>query len=308
MRMIIDTDGGVDDAQAIMLALGQPDVTVEAITTVTGNVHVHQANRNVFSTLEVMSSNIPVYQGADRPLVSAWQSIVEDIHGKDGLGDWQERPVSNRQTETEHAVQALIRLVDESPGELTLVTLGPLTNIALAAHLDPTFPSKIKQLVIMGGTIAARGNTSMTAEFNIHCDPEVAYMVFRDFPQSTLLSWETTLAYQMPWSQYNALIALSTKKASFFKGISAALVTFLTEVRGNEGYVMPDQLAMAVALRPDLIQESGHHYVTVELNGALTRGQTVIDYAHASGKPANTHIVTALNGDGVYHLYRQMLS
>lgn len=307
MRLIIDTDAGIDDAQAIMMALASPGVSVEAITCVTGNVHVNHVVPNVMTVLDVMKKNVPVYRGAERPLIAEW-SPEAHVHGNDGLGDWKDRPATQRRVESEHAVNALVRLVNAAPGEYTLVALGPLTNVALAAQLDPSFPSKIKQFVFMGGTIHAMGNTpNVTSEFNIYCDPEAAYITLRAFPKSTMLSWETTLAHPFPWPQWDSLCALDSDAARFMKNTSGVTVNLIKGYR-YEGYLLPDPLAMAAALKPDLIQKCTDHYVTVELQGTHTRGQTVIDYFARSGHAPNVCVIHEMDSEGVYQLYQQMLA
>ncbi len=307
LRLVIDTDAGVDDAQAIMMALAHPGVHVEAITTVTGNVHVDKVVPNVFSTLAIMEAQVPVYRGAERPLVAPW-GAEEAFHGTDGLGDIRSRPTATQELESEHAVLALIRLANEFPGELTLLTLGPLTNIALALRIDPSLPSKIKQFVWMGGTIRAHGNTPMvTAEWNIYCDPEAAYMVLDAFPMSTMLSWEATVDFPFSWDQFDTLCQVDTRAGHFFRDISAKTAAFLRQINPDFGYLLPDPLAMAVTLEPDIIHASEVHFVSVELSGALTRGQTVIDYAGLTRRPANVRIVTGLSIERVYALFEPML-
>lgn len=309
MRILIDTDAGVDDAQAIMMALRQPGVTVEAITTVTGNVHVKHVNRNVLTVLDVMGADVPVYPGADQPLVPGYWEAESRIHGEDGLGGYHNRPATSRQLETEPAAVALARLANEAPGQYTLVALGPLTNIALACRLDPLFPDKIRQFVFMGGTISALGNTkNVSAEFNAYCDPEAAEIVLAAFAQSTMLSWETTLRHPFSWEQYDALAAIDTPAGRFFRDTTITTVDFLRKFRQAPGYLLPDPLAMAITLRPDLIRESATHYVRVELQGRATRGQTVIDYMGLLGRDPNVTIVTGLDVAGVYALFQQMLA
>jgi purine nucleosidase len=288
-----------------MLALTHPGVTVEAITTATGNVHVDKVIPNVFTVLDVAKKDVPVFRGADRPLIAPWEP-EESVHGEDGMGNWKERPPSHRQVESEHAVQALLRLANESPGEFTLVTLGPLTNIALAARIDPGFPGKIKRFVFMGGTIAAVGNTPMvTAEWNIYCDPEAAYIALHVFPEATMVSWETTLHHPLSWQQYDMLASSQSDAGRFFHGITSENAVLYRETREARGYLVPDPLAMAVTLDPDLIKKSDPHFVTIELQGAHTRGQTVIDYVGRHGKKPNVRIVTELDRDGLFEMFRR---
>ena len=308
MKLVIDTDAGVDDAQAIMLALTQSGVDALAITTLTGNVHIRQVNPNVLTILEVLNRNVPVYAGIDRPLISEWEDAAE-FHGGDGLGNYRDRPVLTRAIEEEHAVLALLRLAREYAGELTLIALGPLTNIAAAVRLDPGFPSRIKQFVFMGGTIAAHGNTPIvTAEYNIWTDPEAAAITLEAFDDATMLSWETTLAHGFPWDQFNALCEIDTAKGRFFAGISQDTAERLQTIYKRPAYLLPDPLAMAITLRPDLIRQSGKFYTTVELNGTHTRGQTVIDYNHTSGHTPNVNVIQALDTDGVYEIFVAALS
>lgn len=301
MRMIIDSDAGVDDAHAIMMALAQSNVCVEAITTVTGNIDVQQVNRNVCTILDVMQVDVPIYPGAERPLVADWHWETEQFHGRDGLGDWSERPPSTRVVEQEHAVQAIIRLVNTYPGEITLVTLGPLTNLALAVRLNPALPARIRKLVLMGGTISAHGNTMIpAAEFNIHCDPEAAHVVLSSFPNVTVISWETTLGHPLPIEQYETLKRLSGQRADFFRRTNEKVMAV------TSNYLLPDPLAMAAALCPELVLKSEHHRLLVELHGTLTRGQTLIDYTNRDHKP-NAEIVLEMDMDGVFDLFSQML-
>jgi purine nucleosidase len=311
MRLIIDTDAGVDDAQAIMLALTHPGATIEAITTLTGNCHLDDVVENVFTTLDVMKRDVPVYRGAVRPLVRDWRSEAEAYHGKDGLGDWAARPKSSgRRAEAEHAALAIIRLANEAPGELTLVTLGPLTNVALAVSLDPTLPQKIKKLVFMGGAHTARGNTpTITAEYNIYCDPEAARMTLAAFPMSTMLSWEATLAYPIAWDEYDRMTTLDSDAARFFKGTTEIVVgKSEAKAEGRHGFLLPDPLAMMVALEPEIVTATMTKFMTVELQGEFTRGQTVVDYEGKLKRAPNVEIVTGMNQAMVNRMFEAMLA
>ena len=308
MKMIIDTDAGVDDAQAIILALADPKVDVIAITTLTGNVHIRHVVPNVLTILQAMEMDIPVFAGIDRPLVSEWED-AEEFHGEDGLGNYTDRPPVTRTLEDENAVLALLRLSKEYEGELTLVALGPLTNLAMAIRLDPDFSSRIKKFVFMGGTIAAHGNTpNLTAEYNIYTDPEAAFITIDAFKESTMLSWETTIAHGFTWEQFDALYAIDTPRGKFFKRISTETGNRQKNVNKSSSYVLPDPLAMAITLKPELIIESTHNFVTVELNGRHTRGQTVIDYRKRNMNTPNCHIIHRVNTAGMYQMFVDALS
>lgn len=306
MRLIIDTDAGIDDAVALMLALRYPGAHVEAVTTVCGNCSLDKVIPNVFTVLDVMGSDAPVYAGAAQPLVADW--AAELVHGEDGLGNYHERPPTNRRVEAEHAALALIRLANTYPGELTLVALAPLTNIALATRLDPSFPSKIKSFVVMGGTIRALGNTdNIAAEWNIYCDPEAAYIVLEAFAQARLVSWETTLDHPLPIAKYRELANLDTPSARFFERINRIFVDKSDTSIFGDGYLLADALAMAVALEPALITASLTRYVAVELHGTHTRGQTVIDHRGKLNKPATVEIVTAVDMGRMAEMLKEML-
>lgn len=308
MRLIIDTDAGVDDAQALMLALAYPGAQVEAVATVTGNVHVDKVVPNVFTVLDVMGAQVPVYRGADQPIVPGFWEPEERVHGSDGLGDYRGRRPGGGQVEPEHAALALVQMADRAPGEYTLVALGPLTNIALACRLDSDFPRKIKQFVFMGGSISAVGNTrNVTAEFNAFCDPEAVLIALDAFDDATMVSWETTLRHSFSWESYDRLANLDTARARFFQAITEGTVSYLRTFPQVPGYLLPDPLAMALVLEPGLITESEQLYVTMELQGMHTRGQTVIDYMNTLKRKPNVNIVTGLDTQGVYNLFYRTL-
>jgi purine nucleosidase len=308
VHLIIDTDAGVDDSQAIMMALAHPDVTVDAVTTVTGNTHVGWVTRNVSAILDVMRADAPIYRGAERPLIPGYWEPV-DLMGHDGLGNYQRRPAQDRPVEAEHAASALVRMANEAPGAYTLVALGPLTNLALACHLDPDFPHKIGEFVFMGGTIAAIGNTrNLAAEYNMYCDPEAALITLDAFPESTMVPWETALKHPFLWTSFDELAQRPSDAGRFFRETTASTVAFLKQIRPEAGYLLPDPLAMAITLDSTLIRASERHHVTVELHGQHTRGQTIVDHLDLSGHEPKTVIITEIDTDGVYRLFERMLA
>jgi len=293
-RVIIDTDPGVDDAHALMMAFAHPGIQVEALTTVAGNVGLAQTSANACTILDVLGEDVPIYAGCDRPLVSRNKHAVH-VHGHDGLGD-AGFPPSARRVEKEHAARALVRLAGEAPGEINLVAIGPLTNLAVALMLDPKLPAKFKQLIVMGGAIYAQGNTvNLTAEFNVYTDPEAAHIVFNAWPTFSLVSWETTLAHGFPLSLVREWMDWDTPFARFYKAISTKTLRYNTETMGRDSFFGPDALAVAWLLDPTIVQETEEHHVTVELTGNHTRGQTIVDWEDQSAEIANAQILLKAN-------------
>lgn len=288
-RLIIDTDPGVDDAHALLLALAHPEAQVEAITTVNGNVGVDLTTANALKILDVAEKNVPVYRGCDRPLISR-PANADYVHGVDGLGDCG-IPVSKGSALPEHAAHALVRLANENPGELTLVAIGPLTNLAVALSLDPELPVKFKELFIMGGAIYSKGNVSATAEFNIHTDPEAAHMVFSAWHMLTLLSWETTLAHVFTRPILERFFNLGTPRAQFFHDTNQKILGFINQRLGQDILFAPDGLAVAAAIEPSIVTRSEKKHVSIELHGSQTRGQTVIDWFGLTQQEPNAEII-----------------
>jgi purine nucleosidase len=300
-RLVIDTDPGVDDAHALMMALACPQAKVEAITTVAGNVSLVRTTANALTVLDIFGRDVPVYPGCNRALL-AERLDASYVHGDDGLGN-SNYPASRRRPAEEHAVRALIRLADGSPGELTLVAIGPLTNLALATRLDPDLPTKYARLVVMGGAIRSMGNTpNPSVEFNLYSDPEAGAIVFGAWKKLTLVSWETTMAHPFSDEQIDALGAHDNPRSEFFRRITANTVKFIHELLGRKALFAPDPLAVAVAMFPDIVTASEDHYVQVELSPGHTRGQTTVDWFDRSGKEPNVELVLEVDRDRLWKL------
>ena len=300
VRLVIDTDPGVDDAHALLMALAHPDVQIEAITTVAGNVSVDRTTANACKILDVTGKDVPIFAGSARAMI-ARHADASLIHGEDGLGSCG-IPASSRQPADEHAAQALVRLANASPGELTLAAIGPLTNIALATLLDPDLPQKYKRLVIMGGAIRGQGNTTPSTEFNVYTDPEAAAIVFEAWTGLEVISWETTLAHVFNESQVAALLAIETPRAEFFRRITAHTLAFIQRYLGQQMLFSADLLAVAVAVEPEIVRKSEHKYVEVELHGQQTRGQTTVDWNGLLRKEPNAHLVLELDQARLWEL------
>ncbi|KAJ3052863.1 hypothetical protein HK097_005524 [Rhizophlyctis rosea] len=233
IEIIIDTDAGIDDATAILGALRHPNARVKALTVVDGNVDLPQAVKNCKTLIAVAGRpDIPIYSGADGPLLRGiTKKALWEGHGVDGFGgftvseEWANFQqlhlpgVTQIATQPEHAANAIISMVNEQPGKLSIVALGPLTNLAIAISIDPTLLSKVKDVYIMGGCLFAKGNANRAAEFNIHSDPEAAHIVFTSStlhskppsaPKISLFTWEMTLEHGFPWSLFDTLTSEPT--------------------------------------------------------------------------------------------------
>jgi purine nucleosidase len=300
IRLVIDTDPGVDDALAIMAAFAHPEALVEAITTVAGNVSLERTTANACTILDVLEQNVPVYAGCGRPLVGDAVDAGH-FHGEDGLGD-SGYPPSARQVAGEHAVNALIQLANEWPGELTLVAIGPLTNVALATRLDPALPQKYARLVVMGGSIRGVGNVTSAAEFNAYADPEAAAVVFNAWPGLTLVSWETTMAHGFSPDQVEVLLSVDSPRTEFFRRITLRSIGVLEQMLGYKALLSPDLLAVAVALEPDIVRKVETHYVQVELAGKHTRGHTTVDWLDRTGQEPNVNLVLEMDARRLWEL------
>lgn len=287
LKLLIDTDPGVDDALAILMAHRYAEVL--GLSIAAGNVGLAHTVSNALKLVETIGLQTPVFAACATPLVLA-ASDAAFVHGADGFGDTGYLP-SARNAEKEHAAQAILRLSHIHAGTLVLVAMAPLTNLALALRLDPSLPQRVAKLVIMGGAVTGQGNTHLVpAEFNIGFDPEAAHVVFSTWPHFTLVDWEVTLRHGIAFETVERWLATDSPQARFFAAISRRTREW-TRARGRPRLMVADALAMAVALQPDIVLRSEHHHVAVELNGTLTRGATVVDWQNRFAKPANAHIV-----------------
>jgi purine nucleosidase len=273
--LIVDTDTASDDAVALILALREPAVAVVAVTIVAGNVPVGQGSRNARYTIELCGADVPVYEGAARPLLREAHSATW-FHGQDGLGD-RGYPEPRTPSRPEHAVAALVDAVRRHPGA-TLVTLGPLTNVALAVRQAPDFASLVGRCVVMGGAACTVGNVTPAAEYNMWCDPEAARICFRSGLPIEMVGWELCRgAATLDEAEMARCRALGTPLARFAVDCNETALRANRELFGEPGIGLPDPVAMAVALDPAVVVRRSRHAVDVECEGQLTRGMTVVD-------------------------------
>ncbi|MCD4685926.1 MAG: nucleoside hydrolase, partial [Anaerolineae bacterium] len=248
-RFVIDTDTASDDAVALVMAARYPDVQIEAVTIVAGNVPLARGVQNALYTLELCGVRVPVYAGADRPLLQPLET-AQDTHGTDGMGDI-DLPLHGYTPAPGHAVDVLIETITQHAGEITLVALGPLTNVALALRRDPSLARKVSRCVIMGGVGSGYGNVTPVAEYNIWVDPDAAQIVFASGMPLTMVGWDISYDYAVFEPEDVAAVkALGTPLAAFCMDIQRTVQDFMLRVMQLPGFDLPDPIAMAVALDP----------------------------------------------------------
>lgn len=290
--LVIDTDTASDDSVALLLALRAPGVDVRAITLVAGNVPLEAATRNARVTVELSGAPaVPIYRGSARPLLRELET-AQHVHGDDGMSGVA-LPEPEVPVETTHAVEALLTIAREEPGVHDLVTLGPLTNIALAIALDPAFLTRFRHTYMMVGAADSRGNVSPTAEYNAWADPEAAKLVVEAEGAKTMVGWDVSRKYAVISPEEDALLRESGRLGEFASAINQSVEVFASTISGMPGYDFPDPVTMAVAIDESLITEAENLHLEVSTD-ASTRGQTFAEYREPL-PPANTRVVLAVD-------------
>jgi len=297
-HLLIDTDTASDDAVALLMALREPSVNVEAITTVAGNCAIAQCKRNALICVEKAGTYAPpVYAGMTKPLFRP-HFTSHHIHGEDGMGDMN-LPDPQLSVEETHAVDALIDYSYRFSGQLEIVTLGPLTNLAMAILKDPNFASNIKQVYVMGGSGLTPGNITPLAEFNFYVDAEAVHLVLQSGLPLTVVGWQIGMGEafigQDDICQLNAL----GERGQFAVRCNKVLMEFNAGRTNRIGFDLPDPTTMAVALYPEIVQDCIQAYTRIEYKSQESYGHFVIDSTGLIDKPANANVVTAIQ-DGVF--------
>jgi purine nucleosidase len=304
-RLLIDTDTASDDAVALLMALRTEAASVVAITVVAGNVPLPQAIQNALYTRDLVGGTAPVYAGRAGPRVGELRT-AQFVHGEDGMGDIG-LELAGREPDDGDAVDVLIDAIRAGPGELTLVTLGPLTNVAEAFERAPEVAGMLDRLVLMGGTADAVGNMTAVAEFNVWVDPEAARIVFASGAPIEMVGWDISRKYAaFDEEEQDALRALGPL-GEFAVDTQATLNAWAREHTGLPGFDYPDPIAMAVALDPSVATSTRRLRVDVETTGELTRGQTVVDHLGLTEQPPNADVVLEASRERFLELLRDAL-
>ncbi|MBX3083663.1 MAG: nucleoside hydrolase [Anaerolineae bacterium] len=280
--ILIDTDTASDDAVAILMAARTPDIDIKAVTIVAGNMPVAQASLNARYTLELCGkTDVPVYHGADAPLMrDVYRAYF--FHGPDGMGNMN-YPAPKMQPKSDHAVDAMIETIKANPG-IMLVTLGPMTNVALALAKAPEIAKNVSRCVVMGGAANVVGNVTPAAEYNIWCDPEAARMAFRSDLPIEMVGWELCRgeANLSDEEMRYCKETINTSYSNFAIDCNFSALEANRNWLGDPGLGLPDPTAMAIAIDPTICTRSSKHYVEIECDGTYTRGMTVIDQCNVT--------------------------
>jgi purine nucleosidase len=288
-RLIIDTDTASDDAVAIMMALNASHISVEALTIVAGNVNLRQASINARFTLELCGRTVPVYEGCDRPWLRP-ASTAEWFHGNDGMGNMH-YPAPCSEPAKNHAVTELIERFRREPGQIELVTLGPLTNIATALSMEPALAGWIKHCYVMGGAAATLGNVTPAAEYNFWCDPEAASKVVHSGIPLTLLGWELSCGHAALNDAEMKMISNSgTVRARIAMECNRSAVEASRNFQAQSGMALADPVAMAVAIDPSIGTDIRHCYVDIETASERTRGMSIVDLNNVQQQDKNANV------------------
>lgn len=300
-RILFDTDPGIDDACAILLALASPEVSVEGLSIVHGNCSLERATSNALSVLELANAgHIPVAKGCELPLVQP-SLLAPETHGETGLG-YAKLPAPRIRPVNQHGVDFLIEKILASPGEITLVAIGPLTNVALAIRQEPDIVGALKEIIIMGGALRHEGNTTALGEFNTYVDPHAAHIVYHAGIPATLVPLDVTYQCVLTSSDVKRLSRMDSPITKFVADATRFYMEFHDEYQKIEGCVINDPLALALTFAPELC--TYHELpVDVDLSGGISMGKTVADFYNYGKKRANLRVALEVHARDFIELF-----
>lgn len=299
-KIILDCDPGHDDAVAIILAGGDPNIDLLGITTIGGNQTLPKVTHNALSVIRVARlTDVPVYAGCSRPLVREVE-VAEGIHGDSGL-DGVDLPEPITEVGAQHAVDYIIdTIMNNEPNTVTLVPTGPLTNIAMAVRKEPRIAERVQEVVLMGGGYHT-GNWSAVAEFNIIVDPEAAHIVFNERWPLTMVGLDLTHQALATPAVVERIRAIGSECSEFVLGLFAFFRKAYQEQQGFENPPVHDPCAVAYLIDPTIVSTQKVP-LDVELRGALTVGMTVADFRAPAPADCTTQVAVQLDHDGFWDL------
>ncbi len=304
-RILIDTDPGIDDALAILLALASPEISVEGLSVIHGNCSTEQAYINALSVLHLAhADNIPVARGFELPIAQA-SLLAPETHGNSGLG-YAVLPQPPTRTQARHAQDFLIEQILSAPGEFTIVAIGPLTNLALAMRREPRIIPAIAEIVCMGAAIRHHGNTTPLAEFNVYVDPHAAHIVYHSGARITLVPLDVTYQCILTPADVKRLQKIDSPIPRFIADATRFYMEFHDEYQHIDGCVINDPLALALTFAPGLCDYE-EHYVDVDIQGGVSMGKTFADFYKMSKKPANMRVALGVRARDFIELFLERM-
>lgn len=300
-RILFDTDPGIDDSLAILLAIASPEVIVEGISVVHGNCSTEQGVINALSVLELANAtHIPVFKGCELPFVQP-SLLAPETHGNTGVG-YARLPEPGIRPQVQHGSDFLIEKIMSSPGEVSIVAIGPLTNIAMAVRKEPRVIQNVKEIFIMAGAIRHEGNTTPLAEFNAYVDPHAAYIVFHSGMPITLTPLDVTYECILLKQDIERLLKINSPITKFIADATRFYMEFHDENQGIEGCVINDPLTLALTFMPGLCEYSDI-YVDVDISGGISMGKVFADFYNMYKKPANMRVALGVRSRDFMELF-----
>ena len=304
-RIIIETDPGIDDALAILLAIASPELALEGLSVVHGNCSLEQATRNGLSILELAGAgHIPLAKGCDLPLVQP-SLLAPETHGNTGLG-YAKLPEPRFKPVVQHGSDFLIEKILSNPGEITLVAVGPLTNVALAIRKEPRFAKAVKELIVMGGAIRHEGNTTALAEFNTFVDPHAAHIAFHAGIPTTLVPLDVTYQCILTAQDVERLMMIDSPIPKFIKKSTDFYMEYHDSYQGIKGCIINDPLALALTFVPGLCDYQ-ELPVDVDISGGVSMGKTFADFYNYGKKPVNMKVALGVRPRDFIELFLERM-
>ncbi len=287
-HIILDTDPGIDDALAILLALASPEIMLDGISAIHGNASTAQVTTNALSILELAKAgHVPVYKGCEIPLVQP-SMLSPETHGNTGLG-YANLSAPQNQARAQHGCDYLIEQIMSHPKEITLVAIGPLTNVALAIRKEPRIVENVKEVFIMGGAIRHQGNTTPLAEYNTYVDPHAAHMVFHSGMPMTLTPLDVTYQCIFLKEDLDRLLRIDSPITKFIADSTRFYMEFHDEYQKIEGCVINDPMTLALTFMPEICDYE-NLYVDVDISTGVGLGNTFADFYNYEKKAPNMKV------------------
>lgn len=300
-KIIFDTDLGIDDACAVLLALASPELSIEGLSVVHGNCALEQATANAIALLELVGAGgIPVAKGCELPLVQP-SLLAPETHGNTGLG-YAKLPEPRAQPIAQHGCDFLIEKIMSQPGEFTLVAIGPLTNVALAIRQEPRLVQSVREVIIMGGAIRHEGNTTALAEFNAYVDPHAAHIVFHSGLPMTLVPLDVSYQCILTSEDVKRIRQVDSPLTEFIEEATRFYMEFHDQYQAIQGCVINDPLALALTFAPELCSYQNLP-VDIDISAGISMGKTIGDFYNYNKKPANMKVALGVKSRDFIDLF-----